>query len=142
MNKKPLLLRSLLVLVVIAVFCAAMYPLAEKDYYEVFQEMLIDPDNADAARVIELAKAKEEADPNLFQSEALQQAAVELGISLRGLVDAPDHRRTCCSGNRRDRTRSRQDATLYGVACICLHPLRRFSRIFRIRGGISFARIG
>ncbi len=90
MNKKPLLLRSLLVLVVVAVFCAAMYPLAEKDYYEVFQEMLIDPDNQDAARVIELAKAKEEADPNLFQSEALQQASAELGISLRSLVDAPD----------------------------------------------------
>ncbi|MBE6364924.1 MAG: protein translocase subunit SecD [Lentisphaerae bacterium] len=90
MNKKPLLLRSLLVLVVVAVFCAAMYPLAEKDYYEVFQEMLIDPDNPDAARVIELAKAKEEADPNLFQSEALLQAAAELGISLRDLVEAPD----------------------------------------------------
>ncbi len=90
MNKKPLLLRSLLVLVVIAVFGAAMYPLAEKDYYDVFTEMLKDPGNPDAARLIDTAKAKEAADPNLFQSEALQQSAVELGVSLRDMVEAQD----------------------------------------------------
>ena len=40
MDKKPLLLRSLLTALVVVVFAAAMYPLAEKDYYEVFKDLL------------------------------------------------------------------------------------------------------
>ena len=36
MDKKPLLLRTILVIVVAATFAAAMYPLSQRDYYEVF----------------------------------------------------------------------------------------------------------
>ena len=62
MNKKPLLLRSLLVLVVVAVFAAAMYPLAERDYYEVFQELLKDPNDKEALKLIDAAREKEKKD--------------------------------------------------------------------------------
>jgi len=103
MNKKPLLLRSLLVLVVVAVFAAAMYPLSEKDYYEVFQEMLKDPDDANAKKLIETAKAKEAKDRNLFQSEALLSAADESGINLKEIVKEPglQHNRDVISAIRK-----------------------------------------
>ena len=90
MEKKPLLLRSLLVLVVIAVFAGAMYPLAERDYYEVFQELLKDPADKEALELITVAKAKEAADRNLFQSQALLAAADEAGVNLAKKVNGQD----------------------------------------------------
>ena len=87
MNKKPLLLRSLLVLIVIAVFAAAMYPLAERDYYEVFQELLKNPNDKEALDLIKAAREKEKKDKNLFQSQALLSAADEAGVNLAKKVN-------------------------------------------------------
>lgn len=82
MDKKPLLLRSLLTVIVIAVFAAAMYPLTERDYYDVFKSVLADPQDAEVTKVLELARQKEQADKNLFQSQALLAAADESGVNL------------------------------------------------------------
>ena len=90
MDKKPLLLRSLLVLVVVAVFAGAMYPLAERDYYEVFQELLKDPDDKEAKELVAVARSKEAADRNLFQSQALLAAADEAGVNLAKKVNGQD----------------------------------------------------
>ena len=75
MEKKPLLLRTFLTLVVIATFAWAMYPLAPRDYYETFQSLLKDPDNADAQKVIKRAKEIQKDHPEKFESEALLEAA-------------------------------------------------------------------
>ena len=90
MNKKPLLLRSLLVLIVVAVFAAAMYPLAERDYYEVFQELLKNPNDKEALDLIKAAREKEKKDKNLFQSQALLSAADEAGVNLAKKVNGKD----------------------------------------------------
>jgi len=90
MNKKPLLLRSLLVLVVVAVFAAAMYPLAERDYYGVFQELLKNPNDKEALDLIKVAREKEKKDKNLFQSQALLAAADEAGVNLAKKVNGKD----------------------------------------------------
>ena len=90
MNKKPLLLRSLLVLIVVAVFAAAMYPLAERDYYEVFQELLKNPNDKEALDLIKTAREKEKKDKNLFQSQALLSAADEAGVNLAKKVNGKD----------------------------------------------------
>ena len=82
MDKKPLLFRSILTVIVIAVFAAAMYPLAERDYYEVFRGLLANPQDTEVVKVLELAKKKEAADRNLFQSQALLAAADESGVNL------------------------------------------------------------
>ena len=90
MDKKPLLLRSLLTLLVVVVFAAAMYPLAEKDYYDVFKDLLKDPKDKVALELIEDAKAKEKANPDIFQSQALLAAADEKGVNLAERVNGRD----------------------------------------------------
>ena len=42
MNKRPLVLRTAIVIVVMLVFCAAMYPLVPPDYYDAFVSLLKD----------------------------------------------------------------------------------------------------
>ena len=82
MNKTPLLLRSLIVLAVVAVFASALYPLAPKNYYDVFKTLLKDPGDPEAASLIEDAKARQAKDPNLFESQALLKAADERQVRL------------------------------------------------------------
>ena len=90
MDKKPLLLRSLLTALVVVVFAAAMYPLAEKDYYDVFKDLLKDPKDAVALSLIEDARAREKANPDIFQSQALLAAADEKGVNLAERVNGRD----------------------------------------------------
>lgn len=90
MEKKPLTLRTLLTVLIVAVFAAAMYPLAEKDYYDVFKDLLKDPKDAVALALIDDAKAKEAANPDIFQSQALLAAADEKGVNLAERVEGRD----------------------------------------------------
>ncbi len=90
MDKKPLFLRSLLTALVVVVFAAAMYPLAEKDYYDVFKDLLKDPKDAVALSLIEDARAREKANPDIFQSQALLAAADEKGVNLAERVNGRD----------------------------------------------------
>ena len=55
MNKKPVLLRTLLAIITMVIFGAAMYPLAERDYYEVFQELLKDSNDKEALDLLDEA---------------------------------------------------------------------------------------
>lgn len=90
MNKKPLVLRTILTLIVVVVFAAAMYPLAEKDYYEVFQELLKNPDDAEAGKLIEAARKIEQENPDKFQSQALLEAADNAGVNLAEKINGRD----------------------------------------------------
>ena len=90
MDKKPLFLRSLLTALVVVVFAAAMYPLAEKDYYDVFKDLLKDPKDSVALSLIEDARAREKANPDIFQSQALLAAADEKGVNLAERVKGRD----------------------------------------------------
>ena len=53
MDKRPLFLRTFITIFVIALFIIGMYPLRERDYYQVFMEMLKDPGDKDAAALVE-----------------------------------------------------------------------------------------
>ncbi|MBO7328117.1 MAG: protein translocase subunit SecD [Lentisphaeria bacterium] len=90
MDKKPLFLRSLLTALVVVVFAAAMYPLAEKDYYDVFKDLLKDPKDSVALSLIDDARAREKANPDIFQSQALLAAADEKGVNLAERVKGRD----------------------------------------------------
>ncbi|MBR7130929.1 MAG: protein translocase subunit SecD, partial [Lentisphaeria bacterium] len=90
MDKKPLLLRSLLTALVVVVFAAAMYPLAEKDYYEVFKDLLKNPNDTEALALIDDARKREAANPDIFQSQALLAAADEKGVNLAEKVNGRD----------------------------------------------------
>ena len=96
MENRPLLLRTCITIFVIALFIIGMYPLRERDYYQVFMEMLKDPGDKDAAALVEDAKKLKAANPQLFQSQVLLQAAESKNIDLTkkvkgdGLLDNRD----------------------------------------------------
>ena len=96
MEKRPLLLRSCITVFVIALFIIGMYPLRERDYYQVFMEMLKTPGDKEAAALVEDAKKLKEKNPQLFQSQVLLQAAEAKNIDLtkkvkgEGLLDNRD----------------------------------------------------
>lgn len=96
MENRPLLLRTCITVFVIALFIIGMYPLRERDYYQVFMEMLKNPGDKEAAALVEDAKKLKEANPQLFQSQVLLQAAENRKIDLTkkvkgdGLLDNRD----------------------------------------------------
>ena len=82
MNKRPLILRTLITVVVVLVFTLAIHPLFQRDYYETFLGMLKDKQDPEAHQVVKEAKALQEANPQLYQSQALLQAADAKGLDL------------------------------------------------------------
>lgn len=90
MEQRPLLLRTFITVFVVVLFVLAMHPLHERDYYQVFSEMLKDKGDAQAEMVIKDAKALQEKNPQLFQSQALLQAADAKGIDLTKKVKGSD----------------------------------------------------
>lgn len=80
MSKKPILARIILVLVVIVIFAWSMFPLQQQDFYKVLASMT---GNAPAIeKVIKLAKEKQNSDPNLYPTVAVDEAAKELDVDL------------------------------------------------------------
>lgn len=90
MEQRPLLLRTFVVIFVMVLFVLAMYPLRERDYYQVFGEMLKDKNDPAMKTLVEAAKDLQKKDPQLFQSQALLQAADAKGIDLTGKVKGSD----------------------------------------------------
>lgn len=90
MNKRPLILRTLITVVVVLVFTLAIHPLFQRDYYETFLGMLKDKQDPEAHQVVKEAKAVQEANPQLYQSQALLQAADTKGLDLTKKVNGND----------------------------------------------------
>jgi len=88
MNKKPVLLRSILVLIILAVFAWSMFPLQPRNFYNTLDE--ISKKNPQVERVIKLAKEKQAQDKNLYPSMAIDQAANKLNINLADYVNIPN----------------------------------------------------
>lgn len=86
MNKKPILLRSIFALVVLAVFMFSMYPLGQTDFYKSMKSMFTDPDNPKVEEIVKLAKQKQEADKSMYASTAIEEAAREKGVLLTEFV--------------------------------------------------------
>lgn len=86
MNKKPIILRSLFALLVLAVFLFSMYPLGQTDFYKSMKSMFTNPDDPKIEAVIELAKAKQTADKSMYASTAIEEAAREKGVLLTEFV--------------------------------------------------------
>lgn len=82
MNKKPIILRSLFALLVLGVFIFSMYPLRERDFFETFKEICVDPADKEVVELIALAKEKKLKDPSMYDSVALENAALDKGVSL------------------------------------------------------------
>lgn len=90
MDRRPLVLRTVIVAVVVATFCLALHPLMQRDYYAVFISMLKDRKDKQALDLVEQAKKLQAENPQLFQSQALLQAADGAGIDLTKKVNGSD----------------------------------------------------
>ena len=86
MNKKPVLLRTLLAIVTMVIFATAMYPLAPKDFYETFTGLLKNKEDKVAAELIADARARQAKDRDMFESQALLAAADEKGVNLADII--------------------------------------------------------
>ena len=90
MNNRPLILRTLITVVVVLVFAGAIHPLFQRDYYETFLGMLTNKDDAEAVELVETARELQKKNPQLYQSQALLQAADDKGIDLTRRVKGND----------------------------------------------------
>ncbi len=90
MNNRPLLLRTAIVIVVVAVFTVAIHPLFQRDYYQVFLELLRNKKDPVAAELVKDARALQVKDPSLYQSQALLRAADNKGVDLTRRVKGTD----------------------------------------------------
>ena len=90
MDRRPLVLRTVIVAIVVATFCLALHPLMQRDYYAVFIGMLKDKQDKQALELVEKAKALQEKDKQLFQSQALLQAAESTGVDLTKKINGSD----------------------------------------------------
>lgn len=86
MNKKPILLRTLLAIITMVIFGAAMYPLTPKNFYETFTGLLKDKNDPVAVELIADAKARQAKDRDIFESQALLAAADEKGVNLANMI--------------------------------------------------------
>ncbi len=82
MNKKPIILRSAFALLVLGVFVFSMYPLRERDFFDTFKEICVEPGSKEVVELIALAKEKKLKDPSMYDSVALESAALDKGVSL------------------------------------------------------------
>lgn len=90
MENKHLLLRTLIVVVVVAVFTGSMLPLTQRDFFETFVSVLRDPGDAEAKQLVATARAMQEKNPDLYASQALLAAADNANIDLRKKVKGED----------------------------------------------------
>ncbi len=90
MERKPLLLRTIIVVVVVLVFALALHPLVQRDYYAVFIETLRDKNDPQALELVETAKKLQSENPQLYQSQALLMAADNSGVDLTRKVKGAD----------------------------------------------------
>ncbi len=79
-NHKPIILRTLFAIAVIAIFIASMFPFSESDFYDTLNTLLSDPQNPTMVKVIDLAKQKQSEDKvkYAYPSVALEAAAREV----------------------------------------------------------------
>jgi SecD/SecF fusion protein len=88
MNKRPLILRTVIFAIIIVVFFLEISPLTPLDFYKTFNSMLKDSANPVAAKLVAEAQATQVKDPSIYPSIALLEAADKSGVELKSLVNA------------------------------------------------------
>lgn len=87
MNKRPLILRTIIFAVIIFVFFFEISPLTPLDFYKTFNSMLKNPKDQVAEKLVTEAKAAQAENPNMYPSIALLEAADKSGVELKSLID-------------------------------------------------------
>ena len=88
-DKRPVILRTIIVLIVIGVFAWSTYPLQERDFYQTFLSVLKKADDPAAKQLVDNAKALQAKSPDMFDSAALLKAANDKGVLLSEVAQIP-----------------------------------------------------
>ncbi len=88
MNKKPVLLRLILVIIILAVFAWSMFPLQPRNFYKTL--LSVTGNSPEVQKVVKLAEEKQAKDKNLYPQMAIDQAADQLNVSLAKYVKIPN----------------------------------------------------
>lgn len=90
MNKRPIVLRLVIALVVLVVFGASMYPLAPRDFYQTLKSTAKNPGDPVLEEVIVEAQNRQKKDASLYPSQAILDAAANKGVDLTPLIKGKD----------------------------------------------------
>ena len=88
-EKRPVILRTVIALIVIGVFAWSTYPLQERDFYQTFLSVLKKADDPAAKKLVESAQNLQKKSPDMFDSNALLKAANDKGVLLSELTTLP-----------------------------------------------------
>ena len=86
MNKRPVILRIFIALVVIGVFAISIPPLTPRDFYQTFLGLVKKPTDPVVKQVIDDAVALQAKDQSLYPSLALLEAANKDGVDLKNYL--------------------------------------------------------
>lgn len=89
MNKRPVILRIFIALVVIGVFAISIPPLAPRDFYQTFLGLVKKPSDPVVKKVIDDAVELQAKDKSLYPSLALLEAANNDGVQLKSFLKDP-----------------------------------------------------
>ena len=87
MNKKPVIGRIIIIVVVLAVFGYSMFPLQPKSYYKTLLKLT--KNNPEVVKVVDLAKEQQKKN-DLYPSRALELAAQKLNVNLSDYTNIPN----------------------------------------------------
>ena len=88
-EKRPVILRTVIVLLVLGVFAWSTYPLQERDFYQTFMSVLKKADDPAAKKLVDNAQALQKKNPEMFDSNALLKAANDSGVLLSDVAKIP-----------------------------------------------------
>ncbi len=91
MNKKPLLLRAVVALMVIAVFVISLFPLTERDFYDTFRSLWKDVNDPVLTQVEMRARELQAATPGMYPSAALEEVAKREKVNFVDRVDGKQY---------------------------------------------------
>jgi SecD/SecF fusion protein len=84
MKKTPILSRTILAVIVIAIFAWSIFPIQQRDFYGVFRKLAVKKDEK-IDKLISLAEQKQK-DKGIFAQVALDEAATDLNMDLTEYV--------------------------------------------------------
>ncbi|MBO5924128.1 MAG: protein translocase subunit SecD, partial [Lentisphaeria bacterium] len=88
-DKRPVILRTVIALLVLGVFAWSTYPLQERDFYKTFLSVLKKADDPAAKKLVDNAQALQKKSPDMFDSNALLKAANDSGVLLSDMAKIP-----------------------------------------------------
>ncbi len=87
MDKRPILLRTIIALAVLVIFISTTYPLGQKDYFDTFKSLVKKDKQPQAEELVQAAEVILDENRGMYQSDALLRAAAPANAPQIDLVE-------------------------------------------------------